>query len=190
MLDGILNNRKEWNAKKEEYEANLKAIEDAKAAKAAATAGKSEAHIRNYRNLRWLRMVEILPICATAWHFLTRGINIDRSFSLTSLSISSCKQYERRRLRLQDVFGVLKHRHCNLGPIILILITTKKSQKTTRSEINKEKFLIWKERRKRMLSEENDNSATTLWKTSLKNNVHGHDVSCVMVHWRLSNTFC
>lgn len=33
MLDGILNNRKEWNAKKEEYEANLKAMEDEKAAK-------------------------------------------------------------------------------------------------------------------------------------------------------------
>uniref|UniRef100_A0AAQ4PIG6 Phosphodiesterase n=1 Tax=Gasterosteus aculeatus aculeatus TaxID=481459 RepID=A0AAQ4PIG6_GASAC len=35
MLDGILNNRKEWNAKKEEYEAKLKAIEDEKAAKGA-----------------------------------------------------------------------------------------------------------------------------------------------------------
>lgn len=79
MLDGILNNRNEWNAKKEEYEAKLKAIEEAKAAKAAATAGKSEAHIRNNRNLRWLKMVEILPICATAWQFLPRGINIDRS---------------------------------------------------------------------------------------------------------------
>lgn len=40
MLDGILNNRKEWNAKKEEYEAKLKAIEEQKAAKAPATAGK------------------------------------------------------------------------------------------------------------------------------------------------------
>lgn len=40
MLDGILNNRKEWNAKKEEYEAKLKAIEDEKAAKAAAAASK------------------------------------------------------------------------------------------------------------------------------------------------------
>ncbi|XP_053709178.1 rod cGMP-specific 3',5'-cyclic phosphodiesterase subunit beta isoform X1 [Synchiropus splendidus] len=38
MLDGILNNRKEWNAKKEEYEAKLKAIEDAKAAAAASKA--------------------------------------------------------------------------------------------------------------------------------------------------------
>uniref|UniRef100_A0AAQ5ZW36 Phosphodiesterase n=1 Tax=Amphiprion ocellaris TaxID=80972 RepID=A0AAQ5ZW36_AMPOC len=38
MLDGILNNRKEWNAKKEEYEAKLKAIEEEKAAKEAATA--------------------------------------------------------------------------------------------------------------------------------------------------------
>lgn len=40
MLDGIINNRKEWNAKKEEYEAKLKAIEDEKAAKAAAAASK------------------------------------------------------------------------------------------------------------------------------------------------------
>ncbi|KAM9821211.1 rod cGMP-specific 3',5'-cyclic phosphodiesterase subunit beta [Neosynchiropus ocellatus] len=38
MLDGILNNRKEWNAKKEEYEAKLKAIEDASAAAAASKA--------------------------------------------------------------------------------------------------------------------------------------------------------
>lgn len=79
MLDGILNNRKEWNSKKEEYEAKHKAIEEAKAAKAAATAGNSEAHIRKNHNLRWLRMVEILPICATAWQFLTQGINVDRS---------------------------------------------------------------------------------------------------------------
>ncbi|XP_029940500.1 rod cGMP-specific 3',5'-cyclic phosphodiesterase subunit beta [Salarias fasciatus] len=43
MLDGILNNRKEWNAKKEEYEATLKAIEDEKAAKQAAAAAKAEA---------------------------------------------------------------------------------------------------------------------------------------------------
>lgn len=35
MLDGILNNRKEWNAKKEEYEAKLKVIEDEKAAREA-----------------------------------------------------------------------------------------------------------------------------------------------------------
>uniref|UniRef100_A0AAX7TXY4 Phosphodiesterase n=1 Tax=Astatotilapia calliptera TaxID=8154 RepID=A0AAX7TXY4_ASTCA len=40
MLDGILNNRKEWNAKKEEYEAKLKAIEEEKAAKEAAAASK------------------------------------------------------------------------------------------------------------------------------------------------------
>ena len=40
MLDGILNNRKEWNAKKEEYEAKLKAIEEEKAAKDAAGAAK------------------------------------------------------------------------------------------------------------------------------------------------------
>uniref|UniRef100_A0A3B4XS16 Phosphodiesterase n=1 Tax=Seriola lalandi dorsalis TaxID=1841481 RepID=A0A3B4XS16_SERLL len=38
MLDGILNNRKEWNAKKEEYEAKLKVIEEEKAAKEAASA--------------------------------------------------------------------------------------------------------------------------------------------------------
>lgn len=41
MLDGLLNNRKEWNAKKEEYEAKLKAIEDEKAAKQAAAASKA-----------------------------------------------------------------------------------------------------------------------------------------------------
>lgn len=40
MLDGILNNRKEWNGKKEEYEAKLKVIEEQKAAKGPATAGK------------------------------------------------------------------------------------------------------------------------------------------------------
>lgn len=40
MLDGIINNRKEWNAKKEEYEAKLKAVEDAKAAKGAAAQAK------------------------------------------------------------------------------------------------------------------------------------------------------
>ncbi|XP_008422269.1 rod cGMP-specific 3',5'-cyclic phosphodiesterase subunit beta [Poecilia reticulata] len=44
MLDGILNNRKEWNAKKEEYEAKLKAIEDEKAAKEAAKAAKAAAN--------------------------------------------------------------------------------------------------------------------------------------------------
>uniref|UniRef100_A0A8C7YVJ3 Phosphodiesterase n=1 Tax=Oryzias sinensis TaxID=183150 RepID=A0A8C7YVJ3_9TELE len=40
MLDGILNNRKEWNARKEEYEAKLKAIEEEMAAKEAAKAAK------------------------------------------------------------------------------------------------------------------------------------------------------
>uniref|UniRef100_A0A669DUZ3 Phosphodiesterase n=1 Tax=Oreochromis niloticus TaxID=8128 RepID=A0A669DUZ3_ORENI len=43
MLDGIINNRKEWNAKKEEYEAKLKAIEEEKAAKEAAAASKGRA---------------------------------------------------------------------------------------------------------------------------------------------------
>ncbi|XP_037122438.1 rod cGMP-specific 3',5'-cyclic phosphodiesterase subunit beta [Syngnathus acus] len=42
MLDGILNNRKEWNAKKEEYEAQLKVIEDQKAAKQAAATSKAD----------------------------------------------------------------------------------------------------------------------------------------------------
>lgn len=40
MLDGILNNRKEWNAKKEEYEAKLKEMEDEKAAKGATATNK------------------------------------------------------------------------------------------------------------------------------------------------------
>ncbi|XP_044190613.1 rod cGMP-specific 3',5'-cyclic phosphodiesterase subunit beta [Thunnus albacares] len=44
MLDGILNNRYEWNAKKEEYEAKLKAIEEEKAAKEAATGSKAPAN--------------------------------------------------------------------------------------------------------------------------------------------------
>uniref|UniRef100_A0A671XWK1 Phosphodiesterase n=1 Tax=Sparus aurata TaxID=8175 RepID=A0A671XWK1_SPAAU len=44
MLDGILNNRKEWNAKKEEYEAKLKAMEEEKAAKEATTAAKGGAN--------------------------------------------------------------------------------------------------------------------------------------------------
>ncbi|KAF0021563.1 hypothetical protein F2P81_026184 [Scophthalmus maximus] len=44
MLDGILNNRKEWNARKEEYEAKLKVIEEEKAAREAAAAGKGTAN--------------------------------------------------------------------------------------------------------------------------------------------------
>ncbi|TDH01970.1 hypothetical protein EPR50_G00168300 [Perca flavescens] len=44
MLDGILNNRREWNAKKEEYEATLKALEEEKAAKEAAKASKAPAN--------------------------------------------------------------------------------------------------------------------------------------------------
>ncbi|KAM4635067.1 rod cGMP-specific 3',5'-cyclic phosphodiesterase subunit beta [Polymixia lowei] len=44
MLDGILNNRKEWNAKKEEYEATLKALEEEKAAKEAAAPKKAPAN--------------------------------------------------------------------------------------------------------------------------------------------------
>uniref|UniRef100_A0A3Q1B3V9 Phosphodiesterase n=1 Tax=Amphiprion ocellaris TaxID=80972 RepID=A0A3Q1B3V9_AMPOC len=47
MLDGILNNRKEWNAKKEEYEAKLKAIEEEKAAKEAATGNKGGVILLN-----------------------------------------------------------------------------------------------------------------------------------------------
>ncbi|XP_030006280.1 rod cGMP-specific 3',5'-cyclic phosphodiesterase subunit beta-like isoform X1 [Sphaeramia orbicularis] len=43
MLDGILNNRKEWNAKKEEYEAKLKVLEEEKAAREAAQASKAPA---------------------------------------------------------------------------------------------------------------------------------------------------
>ncbi|XP_058473329.1 rod cGMP-specific 3',5'-cyclic phosphodiesterase subunit beta [Solea solea] len=44
MLDGILNNRKEWNAKKEEYEAKLKAIEEQTAAKDTTAASKAAAN--------------------------------------------------------------------------------------------------------------------------------------------------
>ncbi|XP_034458936.1 rod cGMP-specific 3',5'-cyclic phosphodiesterase subunit beta [Hippoglossus hippoglossus] len=44
MLDGILNNRKEWNARKEEYEAKLKVIEEEKAAREAAAPSKAPAN--------------------------------------------------------------------------------------------------------------------------------------------------
>lgn len=50
MLDGILNNRKEWNAKKEEYEAKLKAIEEEKAAKEAAAASKGRVCLYSNQN--------------------------------------------------------------------------------------------------------------------------------------------
>lgn len=50
MLDGILNNRKEWNAKKEEYEAKLKAIEEEKAAKEAVAASKGRVCLYNNQN--------------------------------------------------------------------------------------------------------------------------------------------
>lgn len=49
MLDGILNNRREWNAKKEEYEATLKALEEEKAAKEAAKASKGAVILLTYR---------------------------------------------------------------------------------------------------------------------------------------------
>ena len=41
MLDGILNNRKEWKARQEEYEAGLKVLEEEKAAREEANAKKS-----------------------------------------------------------------------------------------------------------------------------------------------------
>lgn len=47
MLDGILNNRKEWNAKKEEYEASLKEIEDAKKAKEEAAGAKGKQDLQS-----------------------------------------------------------------------------------------------------------------------------------------------
>lgn len=40
MYDGILNNRKEWKAKQEEYEAQLKAFEEEKEAREQAAAAK------------------------------------------------------------------------------------------------------------------------------------------------------
>ncbi|XP_076020171.1 rod cGMP-specific 3',5'-cyclic phosphodiesterase subunit beta [Genypterus blacodes] len=43
MLDGILNNRKEWNARKEEYEAKLKVLEAQKPAKPGGAARKAAA---------------------------------------------------------------------------------------------------------------------------------------------------
>lgn len=46
MFDGILNNRKEWKAKQEEYEAKVKAMEEEKAAKEAAVAAKKSRDSR------------------------------------------------------------------------------------------------------------------------------------------------
>lgn len=43
MLDGILNNRFQWNACKEVYEASLKVLEEEKAAKEAAGPKKAPA---------------------------------------------------------------------------------------------------------------------------------------------------
>lgn len=89
MLDGIINNRKEWNAKKEEYEAKLKAIEDEKAAKAAAAASKGG---------------------------IVEGWIMAEDHRLTSLSSCSCRQQPQRRL--QDLLRVLRvqrlHRHQHL----------------------------------------------------------------------------
>lgn len=53
MLDGILNNRKEWNAKKEEYEAKLKAMEEEKAAKEAAAPSKGAYVCSNFLGSMW-----------------------------------------------------------------------------------------------------------------------------------------
>ncbi|KAG5835161.1 hypothetical protein ANANG_G00269200 [Anguilla anguilla] len=44
MYDGILNNRKEWKARQEEYEAKLKAMEEEAAAKQAAVGAKTTAN--------------------------------------------------------------------------------------------------------------------------------------------------
>lgn len=59
MLDGILNNRKEWNNKKEEYEAKLKAIEEENAAKAAATTSNGK-----YRK-DLFSLLSFVPFCDT-----------------------------------------------------------------------------------------------------------------------------
>lgn len=61
MLDGILNNRKEWNAKKEEYEATLKALEEEKAAKEAATANKGAVILwNNHTTVKWIKTAAML----------------------------------------------------------------------------------------------------------------------------------
>lgn len=112
MLDGILNNRKEWNAKKEEYEAKLKALEEEKAAKEAATASKGAVILWNNHMYQIICPI----ICATACYFVTLwrkyqlshdAKNTDSLFNV-SLSTSSCKQPQWRRLRLQDLLSVLK----------------------------------------------------------------------------------
>lgn len=96
MLDGIINNRKEWNAKKEEYEAKLKAIEDEKAAKAAAAASKGA-----------------LALWDTG---IVEGLIMMEDHRLTLVSSCSCSQQSQRRL--QDLLRVLRvqrlHRHQHL----------------------------------------------------------------------------
>lgn len=76
MLDGILNNRKEWNARKEEYEAKLKAIEDEKAAKEAAAASKGVVTLCNNQTLKC--------ITAAAMTFAQSYSNFMRAIDLCS----------------------------------------------------------------------------------------------------------
>lgn len=70
MLDRLLNNRKEWNALKEEHEAKLAALEEAKKAKEEATqkveGGKQGRSLPDM--LTRTRMKNILCIsCVTYW---------------------------------------------------------------------------------------------------------------------------
>lgn len=53
MLDGILNNRKEWNARKEEYEAKLKELEEAKAAQEAVKGSKGAVILWNNHTVNY-----------------------------------------------------------------------------------------------------------------------------------------
>ncbi len=61
MLDGILNNRKEWNAKKEDYEAKLKALEEEKAAKEAAAPSKGAVILwTNHTTMKCIRSATMI----------------------------------------------------------------------------------------------------------------------------------
>lgn len=79
MLDGILNNRKEWNAKKEEYEASLKALEEEKAAKESNSTNKGAVILwNNHTTLTCIRPAAVMfaqpfhvcycmPFCISWW---------------------------------------------------------------------------------------------------------------------------
>lgn len=80
MLDGILNNRKEWNAKKEEYEAKLKALEEEKAEKSAAAASKGAVILWN--NDKTMSCIRSAAVCAIACHYVTPNVRATKILTL------------------------------------------------------------------------------------------------------------